>query len=205
MLWRAVIVISLLVAAGWGENSGEAPQPAPPRSPFARPVRAVQAKAAIPAKDAAQHVKTTAAVPAAGDKSGQAAVKPAAAIATTPVAPAPKQEVAAEPRKVVNGRDPFISPIQVETVQSGCTTGGKRCLVIDRITLQGVVRSESGFIAVVVNAANRAFFLRENDPLWNGYVLRITSNAVTFKENGKDRMGRPTSREVTKTMGRPPA
>ena len=30
---------------------------------------------------------------------------------------------------------------------------------------EGLVRSESGYIAVVVNAANRAYFLRENDPL----------------------------------------
>jgi hypothetical protein len=195
MLWRVVIASSLLVAAGWGQSSGTAPQPAaPPRSPFAMPIRAVPPPAA-PAKPTAQQ-------PA---KRG-AAAKPVVAITAKPVAPPPPNpEVKPAPRKLVDARDPFLSPVQVEKDQPSCTAGGKRCLVINRITLQGVVRTESGFIAVVVNAANRAFFLRENDPLWDGYVLRITSNAVTFMENGKDRLGRPTSREVTKTLGRPAA
>jgi hypothetical protein len=185
MLWRAVIAIPLLLAAAWGEGSGNAPQPAAPRSPFSKG-RAVQA--APPAKNAAQQ------------SAKPATVKPAVAITTKPATPEPKQEVAPEPSKVVNAHDPFLSPVQVEAGESGCATGGKRCLIIDRIKLQGVVRAESGFIAVVVNSANRTFFLRENDPLWNGYVLRITSNAVTFREIGKDRLGRSTSREVTMTL-----
>jgi hypothetical protein len=208
MRWKAVIVISLLVAAGWAENSGDASQSVPPRSPFARPTPAMRAKAVAQAKDAALAAKSgvAAAAPAAGDKASQATVKPVGAITTKPAPPPPlPKPEAAEPRKAVNARDPFISPIQMESVQPGCAAGGKRCLVIDKIALQGVVRTESGFIAVVVNSANRTFFLRENDPLWNGYVLRITSNAVTFKEASKDRMGRPTTREVTKTLGRPAA
>ena len=67
------------------------------------------------------------------------------------------------------------------------------------------MRSESGYIAVVVNAANRAYFLRENDPLMNGYVVRITSNAVTFKQTEKDRTGHPVTHDVTLTLGGPAA
>ena len=67
------------------------------------------------------------------------------------------------------------------------------------------MRSGSGFIAVVVNAANRAYFLRENDPLMNGYVVRITSNAVTFKQTDKDRTGHPVTHVVTLTLSVPAA
>jgi Tfp pilus assembly protein PilP len=107
----------------------------------------------------------------------------------------------------VNGRrDPFISSVSTAAAAAAvCNSGGKRCLAIDRISLKGVVRSGSGFIAVVVNAANRAYFLRENDPLMNGYVVRITSNAVTFKQTDKDRTGHPVTHVVTLTLSVPAA
>lgn len=194
MLRRVLITILLLAAAAWAQSATETPPP-PQRSPFLSPIRAL---AAPPAK-AAQKAVTT--------DDNKASAKPVVAVTTKPVAPPPTAEpTAPEFLKASNARDPFLSPIQTEAEhQPACTSTGKRCLVIDRIRLQGVVRADSGFIAVVVNAANRTFFLRENDPLWNGYVLRITNNAVTFRETGKDRFGRPTSREVTKTLGGPAA
>ena len=68
-------------------------------------------------------------------------------------------------------RDPFISPVMNRSmVGSGCSTG-KRCLAIDQINLKGVVKSDTGMIAVVVNSVNKAYFLRENDPVFNGYVV----------------------------------
>ncbi len=69
-------------------------------------------------------------------------------------------------------RDPFFSPV-VQQNGSGCSTG-KKCLDIGAINLRGVVKSDSGFIAVVTNSLNKAYFLRENDPVFNGYVVKIT-------------------------------
>jgi Tfp pilus assembly protein PilP len=187
MFARAAMTMLLLVVAAWGQGSPDAAPPVPLRNPFSNPVRAMQA--AVPAKPSA--------------KAG--AVKPAAAVVSQAAVPAPAPKPAPlVPRK--SQRDPFISPVVGESAQpAACTGGGKRCLAIDAIRLQGVVRSDSGFIAVVVNSANHTFFLRENDPLWNGYVVRITNDAVTFRETGKDRLGRPTSREVTKSLSGPAA
>jgi len=53
---------------------------------------------------------------------------------------------------------------------------------------------------VVVNAMEKAYFLRENDPVFNGYVVRITGDSVVFKENIRDRLGKPLTREVTKKI-----
>ncbi len=64
---------------------------------------------------------------------------------------------------------------------SGCSTG-KRCLAIDQINLKGVVKADSGMIAVVVNSLNKAYFLRENDPVFNGFVVKITGDSIIFKE-----------------------
>jgi Tfp pilus assembly protein PilP len=71
---------------------------------------------------------------------------------------------------------------------------------VDQINLKGVIRAESGMIAVVVNAMNKAYFLRENDPVFNGYVVRITGDSIIFKETMQDKLGKNFTREVTKKI-----
>jgi len=105
-------------------------------------------------------------------------------------------------------RDPFISPISTATgtalPASNCSSG-KRCLVIDQLVLRGVVKTANGMIAVVANSVNKAYFLRENDPVFNGYVVRITGDSVVFKENTVDRIGHQGTREVVKRVTTPSA
>jgi Tfp pilus assembly protein PilP len=133
-------------------------------------------------------------------KVGQPKQKIAVETSTTS-GPAPKNE-----KKAINltgKRDPFLSPVISQAmVGSGCSTG-KRCLAVDQITLKGVVRADTGMIAVVVNAVDKAYFLRENDPVFNGYVVRITGDSVIFKETIHDRLGKPLTREVTKKITTP--
>jgi hypothetical protein len=107
-------------------------------------------------------------------------------------------------RANANGRrDPFISPVvNMSAIGSGCSSG-KRCLAIDQVALKGIVKSDVGMIAVVVNSIDKAYFLRENDPVFNGYVLKITGDSIVFKETFKDRLGKPLTRDVTKTITRP--
>ena len=126
----------------------------------------------------------------------------------------PKQHVAVEsksaaqpekPRTInlTDRRDPFVSPVVNRAmIGSGCSTG-KRCLAIDQIALKGVVRSDAGMIAVVVNALDKAYFLRENDPVFNGYVVKITGDSIIFKETVQDKLGKPFTREVTKKITTP--
>lgn len=126
----------------------------------------------------------------------------------------PKQQIAVEnqkkpaeaktdaPRQInlTSRRDPFISPVVNRSMMgSGCSTG-KRCLAIDQINLKGVVKADSGMIAVVVNSLNKAYFLRENDPVFNGFVVRITGDSIIFKETVQDHLGKPMTREVTKKI-----
>ena len=86
-------------------------------------------------------------------------------------------------------RDPFISPVVSHAGDSGCSTG-KKCLEIGAINLRGVVHAENGFIAVVSNGLNKAYFLRENDPVFNGYVMKITGDSIIFQETLQDRLGK---------------
>jgi Tfp pilus assembly protein PilP len=97
-------------------------------------------------------------------------------------------------------RDPFVSPVVNRSMLgSGCSSG-KRCLAIDQINLKGIVKADSGMIAVVVNSLDKAYFLRENDPVFNGFVVKITGDSIIFKETVQDRLGKPLTREVTKKI-----
>ena len=192
---------------------------------------AVPVKAAAPAKaetlkPAPSSSKTTATAksiaPANGGdpfskKKAQAQAKAAPAVVKAPenkkgAVVAVNENKAAEVKKpepkkvsVVAHRDPFLSPIvHMGAVGSGCSTG-KRCLAIDQIALRGVVKSENGMIAVVVNTMDKAYFLRENDPVFNGYVTKITPDSIIFKETFRDKLGKEMTRDVTKTIIRPAA
>jgi hypothetical protein len=99
-------------------------------------------------------------------------------------------------------RDPFLSPVVNHAGNASCSTG-KKCLEIGTITLRGIVHGEQGFIAVVSNGLNKAYFLRENDPVFNGYVMKITGDSITFQETLQDRLGKSFTREVVKKITTP--
>jgi hypothetical protein len=126
-------------------------------------------------------------------------------IAAAPVAEGGESEATEEPvvpdgvSKANGRRDPFISPVVSHATGSGCSTG-KKCLEIGTIALRGVVRSENGFIAVVSNGLNKSYFLRENDPVFNGYVTKITGDSIVFQETMQDRLGKSFTREVVKKI-----
>jgi len=114
-----------------------------------------------------------------------------------------EQSVLPDSKYNANGRrDPFISPVVSHAGGSGCSTG-KKCLEIGNVNLRGVVRSEGGFIAVVSNGLNKAYFLRENDPVFCGYVMKITGDSIVFQETLQDRLGKTFTREVTKKITTP--
>ncbi|MFZ0861026.1 MAG: AMIN domain-containing protein [Candidatus Sulfotelmatobacter sp.] len=159
--------------------------------PASKPDPKQQAKAAAPAvKIAAPSAKIAA----------PAASAPVAAQAKTEAAP--KQPKPEEKKWAMSGkRDPFFSPV-VQQNGSGCATG-KKCLEIGAINLRGVVKSDTGFIAVVTNNLNKAYFLRENDPVFNGYVVKITGDSVVFQETIQDKLGKSFTREVVKRIFTP--
>jgi Tfp pilus assembly protein PilP len=123
----------------------------------------------------------------------------AAPVKAAEEAPKPKPE---EKKWAMSGkRDPFFSPV-VQQNGSGCSTG-KKCLEIGAINVRGVVKSDAGFIAVVTNNLNKAYFLRENDPVFNGYVVKITGDSVVFQETIQDKLGKTFTREVVKRITTP--
>ena len=188
-----------------------------PAKPAVVPAKATAAKPdvkVVPAKTATPATKTTpasakmqaAAVPA------KTSTKPATKIAATPASPSKDTNATSSGKEVAKNeepedkkysmtgkRDPFISPVVNRSMGSGCSTG-KKCLDIEQIALHGVVKSDNGMIAVVTNGLNKAYFLRENDPVFNGYVVKITVDSIVFKQTLQDRLGKPFTKDVVKRI-----
>jgi len=100
-------------------------------------------------------------------------------------------------------RDPFLSVIR--NAPSGPTgpscSVGKKCLYIPELVVKGIAKDTEGqMMAVVVSNTHRAYFLRENDQVFNGSVEKITSDSVVFREYATDHIGRETAHEVVKRI-----
>jgi hypothetical protein len=198
--------------------------PATKGKPAAAKPSAVPAQSkAVPAASAAKTLRvaaksTVSVKPASASASKSPAVKKAVVAVTKPVAAVSKASPVApssgpgETSKSVEKqsgkwamtgkRDPFVSPVVSQATGSGCNAG-KKCLEIGAINFRGVVRCQNGFIAVVTNSLNKAYFLRENDPLFDGYVVKITGDSIVFQETLQDRLGKPLTREVVKKITTP--
>jgi hypothetical protein len=179
-----------------------APAKAVAATPAAAPAKVAVAKAAAerPAVQASKLDPKEQVKAAVASKTAAAASETDAS--STKSATAPKATKPEEKKWAMNGkRDPFFSPV-VQQSGSGCSTG-KKCLEIGAINLRGVVKSDNGFIAVVTNNLNKAYFLRENDPVFNGYVVKITGDSVVFQETIQDKLGKSFTREVVKKIYTP--
>ncbi len=206
--------MGMLAGTAWGQN----PDVINDTHSTMKAIQQKQANDSNAALAASQGSAANAAVPARPPATSRVQVnKPVGVKAKTSAGhkkSQPKQQIAVENQKkpteakaeapkhinLAGRRDPFVSPVVNRSMLgSGCSTG-KRCLTIDQINLKGVVKADTGMIAVVVNTLNKAYFLRENDPVFNGYVVRITGDSIIFKETVQDRLGKSFTREVTKKI-----
>jgi hypothetical protein len=159
----------------------------PATQPITKPVKVTASKVVKPAAKVKHEAK---AVPVKA-----APVAPAAA------ADAAKDAAADKPApEVKRGRDPFVSVVMARESGVSCAGSGKKCLIIDQVMLKGTVRSQVGPIAVVTSSSNKTYFLRENDPVYNGVVVKINPDSIVFRETVTDRLGKSTEREVVKKV-----
>ena len=126
------------------------------------------------------------------------APKPAPAVAAGPAGAAPSEKLAAAGRR----RDPFSPLINERKELAGPEhlPPGKGGLVITSVRVDGTVQSEAGMIAVLSNADQRTYFVREGDRLYDGEVEKIGLDGVTFRQDSKDAFGKPVERVVTKRI-----
>jgi hypothetical protein len=194
----SLLVCAILVAGGWGGRTGAAK---------ASGEIAVQNPVPAPTKKKAGVVPAPAGARKAAPSAQAKSPRPHR---SKPPAERPAAAGSEQPQAAIAGRrDPFkIPPPPPPTPANaaglpGPMPGGMKGLVISQLVLEGIVRMDTTnqMIAVVTNYTHRAYFLRENDVLYNGVVSKITPDAVYFRENHLDQSGRVTTSEVVKRLG----
>jgi Tfp pilus assembly protein PilP len=102
-----------------------------------------------------------------------------------------------------NRRDPFKSLLAAQERPEfrGPMPEGIPGLLIDEIDLKGIFRTAKGYVAQV-NSANqkKSFLLKEGDQLYDGDVVSIGRNEVTFKQIVQDPTALKPFRKVTKSL-----
>lgn len=98
-------------------------------------------------------------------------------------------------------RDPFRSLIRGNDapVRTDVPPGPPGFL-IDEINLQGIVRTPRGWVASIKGPDNVGYALRVGDELFDGEVLRITADAVYFRQEVNDPTRIERQREVVKKL-----
>lgn len=98
-------------------------------------------------------------------------------------------------------RDPFRSLlIRPEKGGAGHRPPGVPGIAIDDVLLQGIWRTRAGYVAQIRGTDNKSYLLRSGDQLFDGEVLKIGPNEVTFRQNVNDPQSVKPFRDITKQL-----
>lgn len=106
-----------------------------------------------------------------------------------------------------NYRDPFLNPLLKkqgpegdQEIDRGLPPPGIAGTFIEEAVLKGISIREDGRLAIVTGSGNRAYFLREGDRLFDGYLKTIYRDSIKLIRERKMRSGKIITQEVTKRL-----
>jgi hypothetical protein len=110
-----------------------------------------------------------------------------------------------------NRRDPFLNPLLLakkekpvdEEESRGTPPPGIAGTYIAQAVLQGTAIRENGRVAIVRGADTRAYFIKEGDRLFDGYVKTIENDSITLIRETKMRSGKILTQDVIKRLRTP--
>lgn len=124
--------------------------------------------------------------------------------APAPAAPAapPALESAAYAYDPAGRRDPFVSLLArgTDARSPGNRPAGLSGLLIGEVTVKGIVRDRSGFIAMVQGPDTRTFIIRSGEKLMDGTVKAITAETVVFSQDVNDPLSLVKQKEIRKNV-----
>lgn len=147
---------------------------------------------------------------------GQAPPKPAAPATTAGKPAGPAAPAAATPEAAPNApplseaysydpegrRDPFVSLLVRGGERSGpeVRPDGREGLLIAEVTLRGIVKSRSSYMAMLQGADNKTYIVHAGDKMLDGVVKIITADAVVFAQDVNDPLSLVKQREIRKAL-----
>ena len=121
-------------------------------------------------------------------------------------APAPTAEQFPSPAgysyKAEGRRDPFVSLVGRgnDPKEGAGHTDGIPGLLVDEVTVKGVIRGRSGYIAMIQSPDKKTYIVRSGDKLLDGAVKTITQDGVVFLQDVNDPLSVVKQREVPKRV-----
>jgi Tfp pilus assembly protein PilP len=135
-------------------------------------------------------------LPAAAASTAAAVSVPAAASQAV-VVPSYKYEVKGR-------RDPFRNLDVVNTIRASSAPvvrpPGLKGQMVSDISLVGIVKSKSEYMAVATGHRGKTYFIHPSDELYDGRVLQIRSDAVVFSQILTDSRAKKISQQVVKKL-----
>ena len=139
------------------------------------------------------------------------APSPAPTPAPTPPVESPGQALIEQEESALSGRiysydpagrrDPFRSLLlRSDKGGGGHRPPGIAGLAIDDVILQGIWKTRAGYVAQIRGTDNKSHLLRAGDQLYDGEVLRIAPNEVTFRQNLNDPQSVKPFRDITRQL-----
>jgi Tfp pilus assembly protein PilP len=113
--------------------------------------------------------------------------------------PAPAPAYSYDPQ---GRRDPFVSLLSrgSEERPTGARAAGVHGLLIGEVTVKGIVRDRTGFIAMIQGPDTKTFIVRSGEKLMDGTVKAITADSVVFSQDVNDPLSMVKQKEVRKTV-----
>jgi type IV pilus assembly protein PilP len=102
-------------------------------------------------------------------------------------------------------RDPFVSLVRRGGTGLNPTIGTARPaglggLETAEVTLKGTVRSQTGYVGILLGADNKTYIVRTGDRLLDGQVRSITQSALVILQQVNDPLSLEKQREVRKVL-----
>lgn len=99
-------------------------------------------------------------------------------------------------------RDPFISLVGRGTVHdpSAVRPPGLAGMLINEVSLKGIMKERSGFIAFVQGPDKKTYTVRQGERLLDGSIKSITQDTVVFSQDVNDPLSLVKEKEVRKKL-----
>jgi hypothetical protein len=114
------------------------------------------------------------------------------------------------PYKSGNRRDPFLAPPKPkpnvyidEEISRGLPPPGIAGTDVSQAVLEGISVRKDRKTAIVRSKDNRAYFLREGDRLFDGYLKTIQEDSIILVRETFMKSGKKLTQEVTKRLRTP--
>ena len=98
-------------------------------------------------------------------------------------------------------RDPFVSlALGVNVLPPEVRPPGLAGMLIQEVSLRGIVKTQDGYIAMIQGTDNKSYFAREGERLYDGNIQTIDDERVVFRQEINDPLRIEKFQQVEKSL-----